>query len=97
MSGDPKRPDPFYTSRNWAAIRQLVLQRDYFQCTKCGADISATGAARVDHILPRSTHPELERDLNNLAVCARGAIIEATARRAGVSASPVNGSSGSAR
>jgi 5-methylcytosine-specific restriction endonuclease McrA len=68
----PKQTDPFYKSARWRAVRLLALQRDLYQCRVCGCDVSASGAARVDHIRERATHPELELDLDNLrTLCPR--------------------------
>lgn len=67
-----KRADPFYLSKTWRALRALVLKRDGYRCVICKADVSAKGAARVDHIKPRSTHKHLELDPSNLRVlCSR--------------------------
>jgi 5-methylcytosine-specific restriction endonuclease McrA len=52
--------DPFYFSPAWRALRLLVLRRDRWRCVVCGAGVWARGAARVDHIKPRRTHPDLE-------------------------------------
>ncbi len=38
----------------------------------CGADVSARGAARVDHIKPRSRYPELAWSLDNLRTLCSG-------------------------
>jgi 5-methylcytosine-specific restriction endonuclease McrA len=62
----PKHTDPFYTSKRWRAVRVLALRRDLYRCVICGADVSASGAARVDHIKERSNHPDLELDVDNL-------------------------------
>jgi 5-methylcytosine-specific restriction endonuclease McrA len=61
-----ERNDPFYTSKPWRRLRLVVLKRDHFRCVVCGSDVSALGAARIDHILPRSSHPELELSPRNL-------------------------------
>lgn len=58
-------PD-FYQTRAWKATRRAVLQRDLYLCAICGIDVSGVGAARVDHIKPRSSHPELSLDTANL-------------------------------
>lgn len=61
-----KRADPFYLSPAWRKLRQQALHRDGYRCVVCHHDVSARGAARVDHIKPRLTHPELELSLDNL-------------------------------
>jgi 5-methylcytosine-specific restriction protein A len=67
-----KPTDPFYLTSQWRAIRRRVLRRDNYRCVMCGADVSAVGTARIDHIKPRSTHPHLALDINNLrALCAK--------------------------
>ena len=67
-----KAGDPFYSSKQWRAVRLLALQRDLFRCTVCGRDIGGLGQARVDHVLPRETHPELAYDMTNLrSLCPR--------------------------
>jgi 5-methylcytosine-specific restriction endonuclease McrA len=45
-----KRVDPIYHSPQWPRVRKYVLRRDGYRCVICGADVSASGAARVDHI-----------------------------------------------
>ena len=60
-----KRADSFYLSAAWRELRAFVLSRDRYRCVICKCDVSAVGAARVDHIKRRSTHPELELDPDN--------------------------------
>lgn len=62
----PKKPDPFYASTRWRKVRLLALRRDLYRCVVCGADVSASGVARVDHIKERSNYPDLELDVDNL-------------------------------
>lgn len=63
--------EPFYTSAAWRKLRWLVLRRDHFRCVVCGCSVAERGAARVDHIHPRRTHPQLELDINNCrTLCA---------------------------
>lgn len=61
-----KRANPFYYSAEWRGVRWEALQRDDYRCVVCGADVSGSGQARVDHIKPLSTHPELGLCLDNL-------------------------------
>jgi 5-methylcytosine-specific restriction endonuclease McrA len=46
-----KKPDPFYRSREWRAVRKMVLRRDNYRCVICGVDVTGCGEARVDHIV----------------------------------------------
>lgn len=61
----------FFNSAQWHRLRFHALVRDMFRCVICGTDISGMRRARVDHIKPRSTHPEIAYDLDNLrSLCA---------------------------
>ena len=65
-------PPPFVLSPAWRKLRLVALRRDGYRCTACGTSISGKGMARVDHILPRSTHPHLALTLSNLrSLCSR--------------------------
>jgi len=65
-SGVKKHSD-FYESQEWKRVRYLALKKNNGRCECCGS----TGPLQVDHIKPRSLHPALELDLNNLQVlCA---------------------------
>jgi 5-methylcytosine-specific restriction protein A len=61
-----KRADPFYLTTVWRSRRAAVLRRDGYRCVVCKCDVSGKGEARVDHIKPRSTHPQLALDPTNL-------------------------------
>jgi len=62
---------PFLWSKEWRALRLLALRRDGWCCVKCGAYVGGKGQARIDHILPRSTHPHLALVLSNTrTLCA---------------------------
>jgi 5-methylcytosine-specific restriction endonuclease McrA len=66
-----KRPDPFYYSAAWRKTKALVLARDGYRCVVCGADVSAPGASRVDHIIARKDRPDFALDPANLrTLCA---------------------------
>lgn len=62
----PKATDKFYLSREWRVVRLIVLRRDGYRCVICRRDVSASGEARVDHVKPRATHPELSLVVENL-------------------------------
>lgn len=63
---DHKRADPFYYSPAWRSLRIVILKRDGYRCVICKVDVSAKGAARIDHIKPRAMHPELAMEPSNL-------------------------------
>ncbi|WP_085307941.1 HNH endonuclease [Planktotalea arctica] len=46
----------------WKALRMQALERDDWQCVKCGE----RRQLECDHILPVKTHPELSYSLANL-------------------------------
>ena len=43
-----KKPDPFYATPEWKALRLEALKRDHFRCVACG-----DRARTVDHIVRR--------------------------------------------
>jgi len=61
-----KRADPFYTAPAWRALRRAALRRDGYRCVVCDCDVSAPGAARVDHIKTRRERPDLALVLANV-------------------------------
>lgn len=63
--------DPFFTSREWLDLRYQTLKRHKGSCQACGAKGSAINPIQVDHIKPRSTHPELALVSGNLQVLCR--------------------------
>lgn len=59
--------DEFYSSREWRSLRARVLEKYECKCMMCGRSPKAHGIViHVDHIKPRSKHPELSLDFNNL-------------------------------
>lgn len=69
MSAEPRRPDPFYSSTAWLALRAAHLLRQP-SCVACGNDELKN--RHVDHIKPRRLFPELELEPTNLrTLCAR--------------------------
>jgi 5-methylcytosine-specific restriction endonuclease McrA len=67
-----KQVDPFLLSKAWRALRLVALRRDGYRCTSCGVPVAGKGQARVDHRLPRRTHPHLALTLSNCrTLCTR--------------------------
>ncbi len=62
----------FYASPEWSALRQLVVAEEGSECKDCGRAIKKQSNITVDHILPRSKHPELAFTRSNLQVLCRG-------------------------
>jgi hypothetical protein len=55
----------FYKTREWRDVRYKALVKFGKKCQACG---ETSGYIHVDHILPRSKHPDRELDINNLQV-----------------------------
>ena len=62
--------DKFYSSSEWRSLRYKALRLRGFQCQACG-NRPPLAILHVDHIKPRSKHPELELDINNLQVLCK--------------------------
>ena len=60
--------DNFYRSREWRELRVKALVKYGRKCCLCGMSVSDGIILHVDHIKPRSKHPELELKLSNLQV-----------------------------
>jgi len=58
----------FLDSRAWKILRYQVFEKYGNRCQCCGARPSDDITLHVDHIKPKSTHPEIALDLNNLQV-----------------------------
>ncbi len=58
----------FYSSRAWKILRYQAFEKYGNRCQCCGARPSDDVTLHVDHIKPRSKHPELALDLNNLQI-----------------------------
>ena len=56
------RNDGFYESSEWKSLRYLALKTYGRSCSCCGA---SGCVIHVDHIRPRSRHPELQLDIRN--------------------------------
>ena len=61
----------FYSSPEWQQIRSHVIQRDGRICSVCGKCIHNDIDVTVDHKYPRSKHPDLALDIDNLRVLCR--------------------------
>ena len=60
-------PD-FYSSQEWLEVRYKVLSQYGASCMLCNATRFDGVKLHVDHILPRSKHPDLALDFYNLQV-----------------------------
>ncbi len=68
LRGQRKPKTSFYTSDEWQALRYQAIKRYGRKCMACGA---SGVEIHVDHIKPRSKHPELELEITNLQVLCR--------------------------
>lgn len=60
--------EAFYESREWLDLRYRVLQKAGGSCKLCGCRATPDNPIQVDHIKPRSLHPELELAESNMQV-----------------------------
>lgn len=58
----------FYDSEVWLQLRFRVLRESRRVCALCK---TSEGQMHVDHIKPRSTHPDLALEISNLQVLCR--------------------------
>jgi len=63
--------DNFYESRAWLDLRYKVLQKHNGCCQLCGCRGTEASPLHVDHIKPRSLHPDLELVETNLQVLCK--------------------------
>lgn len=63
--------DDFYDSPAWLDVRYRVLQKSNGSCRLCGCRATTDNPLHVDHIKPRSLHPELAFAENNLQVLCK--------------------------
>jgi 5-methylcytosine-specific restriction endonuclease McrA len=63
-----KTKKEFYSSRSWKILRYQAFEKYGNRCQCCGAKPSDDITLHVDHVKPKSTHPELALDLNNLQI-----------------------------
>jgi hypothetical protein len=61
----------FYESREWQRLRYDILRRSRGCCELCGVRSGPHVILQVDHIKPRSKHPELALEPSNLQVLCR--------------------------
>jgi len=66
MTDTPRIVDPFYKSKEWYRMRNVILVRDNYSCRMCGAYVRPKGQNCVDHIISRRRRPDLSLDPNNL-------------------------------
>jgi hypothetical protein len=62
--------DPFYQSDAWLQLRYKILKKYGRTCMLCGYSAPQV-QIHVDHIKPRSTHPDLELEPDNLQVLCK--------------------------
>ena len=73
----PVRRDPFYDSKAWHELRYKALAKakkgptGHPICDCCFHEGTPGNPIQVDHVKPRSTHPELALTLSNLQVLCR--------------------------
>lgn len=60
-------PD-FYSTTAWRVVRYKALLRASGKCQCCGSRPTWESPLHVDHIKPRSRHPHLALDPDNLQV-----------------------------
>lgn len=65
-----KKPENggFYQSKEWRILRYKALAKYGRQCMCCGATPESGIILHVDHVKPRSKHPHLSLDINNLQI-----------------------------
>jgi len=63
-----KTKKDFYSSRSWKILRYQAFEKYGNRCQCCGARPSDEITLHVDHVKPKSTHPELALDLNNMQI-----------------------------
>lgn len=61
----------FYSSPEWAKLREQVIKEDGRVCAQCHGRIKNNSDVTVDHIRPRSKYPELGLRRENLRVLCR--------------------------
>ena len=60
-------PEKFYVSKEWRRLRYRVIKKYDACCMACGRSKKEHGVViHVDHIKPKSTHPNLALEFENL-------------------------------
>jgi hypothetical protein len=65
--------ESFYLTDKWLALKRKVHKLYKCGCMKCGINGIET---HVDHIFPRSTHPEFELSIHNLQILCKKCNLE---------------------
>lgn len=65
--------ESFYLTDEWLSLKRKVHKLYKCGCMKCGVSGIET---HVDHIFPRSTHPEFELSIHNLQILCKKCNIE---------------------
>jgi 5-methylcytosine-specific restriction protein A len=84
----PKEAEPFYSSKEWVALRDFVLKRDGEVCIDKGQG-KCEGRPYVDHIIEIRDGGELLDPENCTVRCARHHTLKSNAERAKRFATPV--------
>jgi 5-methylcytosine-specific restriction endonuclease McrA len=64
-------PSVFYSSTEWLQLRYKVLKIRGNKCEACGRGPADGTCIHVDHIKPRSIHPELALNASNLQILCK--------------------------
>lgn len=71
-SKEPKKRC-FYLTNQWLYLKKEVHKLYQCGCMKCG---KIEGETHIDHILPRSLHPELQYSIHNLQILCKDCNME---------------------
>jgi 5-methylcytosine-specific restriction endonuclease McrA len=63
----------FYLTNQWLYLKKEVHKLYQCGCMKCG---KIEGETHIDHILPRSLHPELQYSIHNLQILCKDCNME---------------------
>lgn len=65
--------ESFYLTDEWLSLKRKVHKLYKCGCMKCGIDSVET---HIDHIFPRSTHPEFALSIHNLQILCKNCNVE---------------------